>query len=141
MGSVCVATLLFALIPAVLAYCTVMYCCPCGFFASALAAQGTFSLAHGELSSSVLYGDLSSVHGGLPGLRDSHGLHSGLSSSALYEDLSSVHGGSPWTAGGHWGCLSASCLALNCWGWISLVVHVLLIMSPSPPLWLVFCLK
>ena len=40
--------------------------------------------------------------------------------------------GSPWAAGGHWGCLSAGCLALYCWGWISLVVQVLLIMSPSP---------
>ena len=32
--------------------------------------------------------------------------------------------GSPWAAGSHWGCLSASCLALYCWGWVSPVVQV-----------------
>ena len=54
---------------------------------------------HGELSSSVLHGDLSSVHGGLPGLLGSHGLHGGLSSSVLHGDLSSVHGGLPGLLG------------------------------------------
>ena len=45
--------------------------------------------------------------------------------------------GSPWAAGGHWGCLSAGCLVLCCWGWISPVVQVLLVVSPSPRLWLI----
>ena len=49
--------------------------------------------------------------------------------------------GSPWAAGSHWGCLSAGCLALYCWGWISPVVQVLLIMSPTPCLGVISCLK
>ena len=118
----------------------VMYCCTCGFFASALAAWGCSPGLHGELSS-VLHGDLSPVHGGLPGLLGSHGLHDGLSSSALHGDLSSVHGGLPGLLGGHWGCLSASCLVLYCWGWIFLVMQVLLIVSTSPNLQLISFLK
>ena len=49
--------------------------------------------------------------------------------------------GSPWAAEGLLGCLSAGCLVLYCWGWISLVVQVLLIVNPSPCLWLISCLK
>ena len=64
---------------------------------------------HHELSSSALHGDISSVHGGLPGLLGSHGLHGGISSSALHGDLSSVHGAS-----------------LGCWGLLGMSIHQLL---------------
>ena len=43
--------------------------------------------------------------------------------------------------GGHWHCLSASCLALCGWGWISPVVQVFLMVSPSPHLELISFLK
>ena len=140
--SVCVATLLVALIPAVLSvlygdlllYLWLLWLC--------LGCMGDILHGlHGELSSSVLHGDLSSFHGGLPGLLGSHGLHGGLSSSSPHGDLSSVHGGLPCAAGGPWGCLFTGCLALYYWGWISSIVQVLLIMSPSPRLWLISFLK
>ena len=73
---------------------------------------GCYLGSHGELSSAGLHGDLSSVHGGLPGLLGSHGLHGGLSSSVLHGDLSSVHGGLPGLLGSHGlhGGLSSSVL-------------------------------
>ena len=40
----------------------------------------------------------------------------------------------------HLGCLSTGCLAQYCWCWISLVMQVLLIVSPFC-LWLISCLK
>ena len=96
---------------------------------------------HGELSSAGLHGDLSSVHWGLPGLLGSHGLHGGLSSSVLRGDLPSVHGGLPGLLGVSLGCLSACFLALYGWGWVSLVMLILLIVSPFLHLWLISCLK
>ena len=68
---------------------------------------------HSELSSAGLHGDLSSVHGGLPGLLGSHGLHGGLSSSALHGDPSSVHGGLPGLLEVSWAvCPSAAWLCI-----------------------------
>ena len=110
--SVCVATLLVALILVVLSFLygdvVLLYL---QLFASALAAWGAFSWA-------PWWTLLFSAPWGSP----------------------LCPWGSPWAAGGYWGCLSASCLALYSWGWISLVVKVLLIVSP-PFLWLIFCLQ
>ena len=92
---------------------------------------------HDELSSSVLHGDLSCVHGGLPWLLGSHWLHGRLSSSALLRDLSSVHGGLPGLLGSL-GLSVCQLLGSVLLGWISLFVQVLLIVSPSPLLWLIF---
>ena len=91
---------------------------------------------HGELSSDGLHWDLSSVHGGLPGLLGCHWLHCGLSSSVLHGDLSSLHGGVPgllrvtWAVcllavwlcvagvGSLWSCASCSLwVLLSIYGW------------------------
>ena len=89
---------------------------------------------HGELSSFALHGNLSSVHGGLPGLLGSHGLHGGLSSSALHGDLSSVHGGLPGLLGitgavcspAAWLCIAgveSLQLCRSCLWWVLLPVY------------------
>ena len=110
--SVCVATLLVALIPAVLSILYGDVLLYLWLLCLCLGCTGDILL--GSMANSLLLCSM------------------GISPLSM---------GSTWAAGGHWGCLSTSCLALYCWGWISLAVQVLLIMSPSPSLWLISFLK
>ena len=140
--SVCVATLLVALILAVL---SILYrWCTAVFAASQPLPwlHGGCSLGlHGELSFAGLHGDLSSVHGGLPELLGSHGLHGGLYSSALHGNLSSLHGGLPGLLGVTWAvCPPAAWLCIAGVGSLwSCMICTLWVTSPH--LWLIFCLK
>ena len=139
--SVCVATLLVALIPAVISI----------LYGDVLLYLWLLSLCLGCMGDAPLGSMVNSLLLGSKGISPlSMGVSLGclvLMGSMVDSPLLHSMGISPLSMGVSLGCwgllgsLSACCLAVYCWGWISLVMLVLLVVSPFPCLELISCLK